>query len=371
MRTFPRYLLTELLVPLGVWVPFLFLILFVMYFLRGTEVVLGSAVNVLDVGRLLLYMAPHFLVMALPIAFLLSILLGLGRLSEDRELVALHSLGVGPWQLLWAPLGIGVVLSGVMLLFAFTFEPRGLQAVQGLVKEVIKKNVANDVRPGVFYDDLSTYTFYVERISPKSRRWGNILVYDEQDSSEPLLVLAQDGHVNPATSADAALNLLLGEGNVHLANRSTSDYSVIGFERGEIAVRVDEAVSSKNRFKAPKEELTPFELLEAAEQAKAQGQNPAPFLMAFHSRFGQAFTPISFALIGTPLAMSRQRSGRARGYFLTLVAYVGYYLVFKAFDNWGVQGKLPYFWAAQMPNVVMLSLGVIALARVMRIGGGR
>ena len=43
-------------------------------------------------GSLILYLAPHFLVMALPIAFLLAILLGLGRLAEDRELTALQAL---------------------------------------------------------------------------------------------------------------------------------------------------------------------------------------------------------------------------------------------------------------------------------------
>ncbi len=98
-----RYLLKELLVPLVVWVAFLFLLLFVMQFLRGTEVLLGSAVTLGDIGRLILYLAPHFLVMALPIAFLLAILLGLGRLSEDRELTALQALGISPTQLLAGP----------------------------------------------------------------------------------------------------------------------------------------------------------------------------------------------------------------------------------------------------------------------------
>ncbi|MGZ3446133.1 MAG: LptF/LptG family permease, partial [Myxococcaceae bacterium] len=48
----PRYLLTELLVPLLLWVAFLFLLLFVMQFLRGTEVLLGSAVTPWDFVRL-------------------------------------------------------------------------------------------------------------------------------------------------------------------------------------------------------------------------------------------------------------------------------------------------------------------------------
>ena len=84
-----RYVLTELLVPLLLWVVFLFLLLFVMQFLRGTEVLLGSAVTPWDFLRLVVHLSPHLLVMSLPVGFLLAILLGLGRLGDDRELLAL------------------------------------------------------------------------------------------------------------------------------------------------------------------------------------------------------------------------------------------------------------------------------------------
>jgi len=45
-----RYLLRELLVPLFVWVAFMFLLLFVMQFLRGTDVLLGREQRLPDFG---------------------------------------------------------------------------------------------------------------------------------------------------------------------------------------------------------------------------------------------------------------------------------------------------------------------------------
>lgn len=164
MRVLLRYVLSELVVPLLVWLAFLFLLLFVMQFLRATEVFLGSAVTAGDLGRLLLYLGPHFVVMALPVAFLLAILLGMGRLGEDSEIVAMNSLGVGPLQILAIPVTLGVALGAVMLLMTSTFEPRGMSAVKGLLNEIIKKNVAGDVKPGVFYEDLSRFTVYVQDV---------------------------------------------------------------------------------------------------------------------------------------------------------------------------------------------------------------
>ncbi len=41
-----------------------------------------------------------------------------------------------------------------------------------LVNEVIKKNVAGDVKSGVFYEDLSDLTLYAERVARKGEAGG-------------------------------------------------------------------------------------------------------------------------------------------------------------------------------------------------------
>lgn len=367
MKLLARYLLKELVVPLVVWVAFLFLLLFVMQFLRGTDVLLGSAVTLGDIGRLILFLAPHFLVMALPIAFLLAILLGLGRLSEDRELVALQALGISPTQLLAGPLAIGAVLAGLMLLLTFTGEPWGMSAVRDLVSDVIKKNVAGDVKSGVFYEDLSDLTLYAERVEGKGERWTHVLLHDDREPSSPLLVLAQTGRLTTG-GGEEGLRLSLKEGEVHRANRATTDYSLLRFEQGEISVGLGGSVNRKNRFRSPKEEMTPGELLQAAEEAEKSGGDARPFLMSLHNRMGNALAPLAFALLATPLAIGRRQAGRAWGYLLTLSGYVLFYLLSRAFEQMGQQGKLPVLVAGQLTNVIFIVLGVIAMWRVSRSG---
>ncbi|HVG61148.1 MAG TPA: LptF/LptG family permease [Hyalangium sp.] len=367
MKLLARYLLKELIVPLVVWVAFLFLLLFVMQFLRGTEVLLGSAVTLGDIGRLILYLAPHFLVMALPIAFLLAILLGLGRLSEDRELTALQALGISPTQLLAGPLAIGALLGGLMLLLSFTGEPWGMSAVRDLINEVIKKNVAGDVKSGVFYEDLSDLTLYAEKVDGKGERWTHVLLHDDREPSSPLLVLAQTGRLS-TSGGEEALRLVLKDGEVHRATRTTTDYSLLRFEQGEISVGLGGSLNRKNRFRAPKEEMTPGELLQAAEEAEKSGGDPRPFLMSLHSRLGNALAPLSFALLGTPLAIGRRQAGRAWGYLLTLSGYVLFYLLSRAFEHLGNQGKLPVLLAGQLANLLFIAVGVFAMWRVSRSG---
>lgn len=370
MKILSRYLLVEMVVPLVAWAGFLFLLLFVMALLRGTEVLLGSAVTASDMGRFALYLAPHFLQQALPVAFLLAVLLSLGRLSEDGELTAMHSLGVGPAQLLRAPVVLAMILGGAMVGMAFTIEPWGLRAVKEAANEVIKRNLAGDVRSGVFYTELSNLTLYAGEVHPAERKWSRVLVHDARDPSSPLLILAKEAEVNPSGQGEE-LRLSLVDGGLHREDASREKYQLLAFERGDLWLGVGEAFHHKNHFKRPKEELTPAELLQAARQAYAAGEDGRPFLSACHWRFGQALMPLAFALLGTPLAMGRRQGGRARGYLLTIAGYVAYYVLARVCMNLAERERLPLLLGGQLPNLVFAALGLWALRRVLRAGNAR
>ena len=367
MKLLSRYLLRELVVPLVVWVAFLFLLLFVMQFLRGTDVLLGSAVTLADMGRILVFLAPHFLMMALPIAFLLAILLGLGRLAEDRELTALQALGIGPVQLLAGPLFVGALLAALMLLLTSTAEPWGLTRIKEFVAEIIKKNVVGDVKPGVFYEDLSNLTLYAEQVEQPDGRWTHVLLNDDRDPAAPLLMLAQRGRVNTQTSGQV-LTLVLGDGEAHRSTQGSASYSVVSFQEAEIAVGVEGSLGRRNRFRSPKEELTPSELLQAADEAERTGGDSRSFLIALHNRLGNALAPLSFALLGTPLAIGRRQGGRAWGYLLTLGGYVLFYLLMRLFEQLAQQGQLPVALAGQLTNLLFCAAGLEAMYRVNRSG---
>ena len=371
--TLRRYFLLELLRPLGVSLSFLFALLLVMQLLRGSEVLLGSAASLLDFGRLLVSLAPHFLVMALPISFLLGLLLGLGRMGEDNELTALQAMGLSPRRLLTTPVALGVGVSVAMLGLAAGPEPRGLSAVKRVVNEIIKRNVVGDVKAGVFYEDLPNLTIYAEEVEPQKGRWTHVLLQDDRPGVAPLLVVAESGFVDAQTPGEA-LTLGLREGQVHRADATaaqTGGYSVIDFGKGEISVGVEQSIWRKNRFRSPKEELTPVELWQAGREQQLQGGDPRPFWAQFHVRLGQALSPIAFALLGVPLALSRRGMARGRGYVVAIVGYVAYYVLYRAMENLGAQGVVPLAIAGQFPNLLFAGTGVLWLWRMGRPGAVR
>ena len=351
-----RYVMAEVLAPLGAWLSFLFLLLWVMAFLRATDVLLGSAVTPLDVGQVTLLLAPHFLAQAAPPAFLLALLLGFGRLADDRELIAMSSLGVGPLRLTLGPVALSLGVSGVLLALACSLQPWGLNQVRELGQTLIARNLANDVRPGLFHDALDGFTLYTEGIAADGT-WKNVLVHDGRDPSAPLLILAQRGGVHGGVES-GTLELSLQHGEMHQAREATQDDAQLEFQRGTVKVGLQEAFFQKNRLRSQREEMSPQELW-------AQGPDAR---LAFHWRVGQAFMPLGFAFLGAPLGLLRRSGGRARGALFTLGAYLGYYVLARLFLSMGDRGVLPAFVAGNLANFVFIAAGAVLLFRLERKG---
>ena len=356
-----RYVLAEVLVPLANWVVFFFFLFLAMSFLRGTELLLGSAVGAADLLAFVLYLTPHFLLQAMPIALLLAILLGLGRLSEDGELTAMRALGVGPWKLLAWPMSLAVVLGLGSLAVTWTLEPWGMRAVTTSATELIKRNVMGDVRPEVFYDDIPNFVLYAERVLPTGV-WENVLIHDSRDREAPQLLLARNGHLEPEAAADEVRMMLEG-GNLHRINPEQGDYAVAEFERAQLLLNVQGAMG-KNTFKRPHEELTPSQLLEAA----ATDPNPLPYLVTYHARIGRAVMPLAFALLATALAIGGRGARRGRGILLSIAGYVLYYVLMQVGAGLGAKGVLPPIVAGQIANALFFALGAFAMVRAGREG---
>lgn len=364
MSLVTRYLFKEVARPFAAWTVFLLLLLCAMAFLRGNDVLIGSAVQLSEALKGLALLAPQFLVQTAPIAFLLGLFLGFGRLSDDGELKALNGLGLRPWKLLVAPLWLGAGLTGALLTLSFSLQPYTQRAMRTWVQEIIKRNLIGDVKPGVFYDELMGVMLYAEQASPAGQ-WRHVLMYDEQNPEAPLFIAAREGKVRSAE--EVVLDIELSHGEVHRATSTAGTYSVLDFERGSVRVGVGEAFFRKNRF-ASTEELSPLQLWRAGWDAKARGESATPDWLVMHWKLGQLLMPLAFAVIGVPLALRKRRGGRGLSFLLSLGCYLGYYLLARAAFSLGQRDIVAPFIAGQLPNLVSVTLGLTWLKVIERRG---
>src|SRR5438034_5144486 len=116
MRLLDRYLLRELLVPLGYCLGG-FLMFWVAFDLfTELEGLQEYKMHASDIARYYLVRTPEFLVMVLPIALLLALLYALTNHARHHEIAAMRAAGVSLWRLAAPYFGVGLAAS--MVLFA-------------------------------------------------------------------------------------------------------------------------------------------------------------------------------------------------------------------------------------------------------------
>ena len=360
MTRLDRYLAREIASPFAAALGFLFALLFMMQMLRSIDVMFGSAVTAADVARIALYMAPHFLAVAMPVSFLFAVMLAIGRLTEDREVVAMAASGMAPWRLFVAPVALALLAAAAGIGLGFGPEPRSRRVLRAQINELIKRNMAGDVRPGVFYDSLSDMVLWAQGVDPLTRTFRNVLISDERDPEASMLVLAHSGVVEPQ-GGSGTLTLVLQDGEIHRAAAFGDDYAVVTFERAAMHVEVGNDLLRRNPFGAAKEELTPGELSAMADRAREEGRSgdERSYRMAQHKRVAAPLATVGFALCGVPLALGRRRGAKSLGALATLSAYIAYYILARAADVAGEQGKLPALLAANLANLGFLGAGLL------------
>lgn len=373
-----RMLMSEMRMPLAVGLLAILQLLVLAQLLQLNEVVFGAAVSVGDLLRVTAGLLPHFLVVAVPLAFVLGLQLALGRLVADREVLALAASGLHPWALYRVPLLVACALGLCTAGLARWAEPWGLRQLNAVLNGVIKRNLESGLQPGVFNTGLPRYMVYVSSIDPPPRGaaagrgapnplWRGVLIEDALgDGQSPLLALAETGRIADAGSDLLALQLERGE----LHRREPSGETLARFREARFLIGVEERISRTNKFAGSEAQLSAREIDARAAQMAAQGNRLEAGRLRLE-RFRRIAVPLAslaFALLGVPLAVL---FGGARGaaYLVTLGAFVAFYSLSRLSVALA-DARFPPLLAAFVPDAAVAGLGAWFTARLWRRGVG-
>src|ERR1700735_3265231 len=118
-----RYISREVVAPLALGVLLLTFALVTGRLLKLTEMVVNRGVSLGDVAGLIGYIMPAFLELTFPMAVLLGVLMGFGRMSGDRELIAARACGMSLYRLAMPVLGFAIVMWALSSWLAFSVRP--------------------------------------------------------------------------------------------------------------------------------------------------------------------------------------------------------------------------------------------------------
>ena len=181
-RPLDRYVFKEILPPF-------FLALLIFTFLLVLPPVMDYLENLLAKGvtwgtaaRILWTLLPQALGLTIPMAVLVGVLIGLGRMSGDRESVALLACGVSPYRLL-RPIGaLALITTAVTAYVMIVSIPNANQTFREITFGVVTQTVETDIQPRVFYQQFPGWVLY-PREEPGPRPAGLEEAHGRQDRS--------------------------------------------------------------------------------------------------------------------------------------------------------------------------------------------
>src|SRR6202453_5406245 len=119
-------------------------VFFVPQLVRLMDLVVRHSGGVGTVSLIFLCSLTPVLAFTVPMAVLVGVLIGLGRLSADSEIVALHASGISLRRLL-LPIGVvALVATGGTLLTTFWLSPLALRTVARLEQQLLSSQAPLD-----------------------------------------------------------------------------------------------------------------------------------------------------------------------------------------------------------------------------------
>ena len=378
--TLDRYVFKEILPPF-------FLALLIFTFLLVLPPVMDYLENLLAKGvtfgtavRILWTLLPQALGLTIPMAVLVGILIGLGRMSGDRESVALLACGVSPYRLL-RPIGVLAVLaalaSGYIMIVAI---PNANQTFREITFGVVSQRVETEIQPRVFYQDFPGWVLYAkEEPDPGEPGWKKLVVATTDQGDQTLYFSAKGRLV--VDREKRAVDLVLTDGTIYRTAKP-GDTDVTRFTSDLVLSLNPESVFPKVNISPGINEKTMAQLRQDALQKVKDGHSPHPEIIAIQQKFSFPVACLVFAVIGLALGLTVAREGKLAAFVVGTLVIFAYYIVMFLSESLtkGLMAQptsltgehyLTMYLSRWVPNILLGAFGIVTLIWRARFIEGR
>jgi|SRR5579863_5489560 len=347
-----RYVAREVIAPFALGVVLLTFALVTGRLLKLTEMVVNHGVTIGDVAGLIGYIMPAFLELTFPMAVLLGVLMGFGRMSGDRELVAARACGVSLYRLTLPVLAVALVVYGVSSWFAFSVRPWANRHLREHMFELTQMRSTAGLKEKVFNRNFPGLVVYVDSVSPNDESLSGVMISDARNPSQQNTIIARRGILIP-DQQDKSITLRLFNGSIFGVEPENNATHVTGFHIYDLVVRPEEELGMVER---DPEEMSLRELRAAIARARAAGKPDYDAETELASKYTLPFTTVLFAILGVPLGLKPARGGQSERFGVAIALFFLYYSLMRAGEALAQRGRLDAFLAMSIPDLAFAAL---------------
>lgn len=352
-----RYLLRETTLA---WLSVLSVLLIVMVATRFASVLNFAAEGAIPANLLFqvaMLSSLRYLMIIMPVSLLLAVMLALGRLYSDNEIVAMAGCGVSLGTLYKPILFLAVILTVVTAILSFQVGPWAGRRADSLVKHSRKLMQFAPFSPGKFQSvGGGRAVFYAASVGGEGANFDSVFVQIAGRNNQESTVLARSGAqgLDP-TSGDRVVTLR--DGYRYSGRPGNGDFEIAHFQRLHL------------RLKPPAFHYVNDQLQLAKTKSLLSSSKPADEA-ELQARIAAPLSVMVLALLALPLSHLKPRQGRYSKVVIGILIYLVYANLIGFGQMWLARGQLSpsigLWWIHGI--VLLLALALLAHRQGWRLG---
>ncbi|MBU1112914.1 MAG: LptF/LptG family permease [Candidatus Omnitrophica bacterium] len=315
-----------------------------------SDMIVRKGINIGDAFKLLSFAFPPLLRYTLPLSFFMGVLLSMGRLIADNEIIAMRVAGVSTFKILHIFILIGVIFALLLFILNDKVIP-GLTYRYHSVKKILMKNISAFIEPGVFLEHFENHVIYVS--DKQENKLKNVIIYMlGEDKKATTMIVAKQGE-------------FIVEGDILKMKLEDVYYHDID-PAGKRDVRGNFKIFFKNipiekekeaRVEKKPSDMEMKELLAKINQFKQRGIDARDFVTELNERINLSFSIFAFSILGFGVSLIVRHREKSINFGIACLGALTYYLLYilgKALIERQIVGPIVGTW---LSNVIVLLLG--------------
>ena len=392
MYIFTRYVLWQLISVFLISISAITIVMLLFVVIRELHL---QGLQFSQIYELVPYILPDALRFAIPATSLFATCLIFGRLSSSNEIIALKSLGISPWRILWPSYAAVVLLSFTTVWLNDLAVSWGRRGVQRIVLESIEEVAYSRLRN---HGSHTTNQFSINVKSVEGKRLVEPTLTFKSSGKAPTVVIRAAWAELHSDVENDSLTILMNNGSAvgggiegvfpdtikrviplnRAARKSQSPGSPSQMALYEIPAEItkqktriesfEQQLAANSAFQMAvgnfqelKQTSESLDLAISGEEAKLFRLHTEP-----HRRWAAGFSCLFFVAVGAPLAIRRRNGEFWTTFFLCFIPIlIVYYPILMVTIEQAKNGDFPPY-SVWLGNIALLIWSVFLIRKVLR-----
>lgn len=319
------------------------------------NLVINKGVPITKIIIIFGYFLPTLLVMTIPLSFMLGVILAFSKLSSDNEIIALKASGISHAQMINPVIVLAIFFSTITAFVTTIVVPECKHQFLNKIFDIAVDQASLQLKPKTFNDDFKGFVIYANAVDDRTGTLKGIFISDERSETIPMVVLAKSGRIFPERDTGRVI-LRLNEGTIQRRPKSKPGdiYQLENFSTFDINLNLDQSFAGEGMRHWKPAELSTGKLISML-HSKSPDQLSPRYFVEFHQRLIFPLSPLIFALIGVPLAIQSNRSGRGSSFGLALGVFLLYYMTMSVAQTLVEKLNTPAGLTMWSPTILFLA----------------